>query len=120
MYLLQLPQRPVYPCVRYQRISTVPLTTMDQSVTQWQQAGRARFQIDVYASGASGGAQTDTVVRAIATALKSFNGWSISGDTGYPNAPNLLVNRSMGIEPNTQPPLFKDRSDWMVWYREQN
>lgn len=114
LYLVQLPQGPEFPCAVYQRISTVPVTTMNQAAN-WQGMGWCRFTFQVWCKGPSAGIQTDTISRAIQVALQSFNGYN---QAATQQAPNFLLTRTMSVEPNTQPPLYTSRSDYKIFYTE--
>lgn len=117
VYLVQLPQNPTYPAIRYQRISTIPLYTHQLGGSQGT-VGWCRFQFDGFCQGPSSGKQSDELARAILTALGKFNAYQF-GQSPLVQAPNFLITRSMGIEPGTQPPVFKARLDVKVWYRDQ-
>lgn len=118
LYLVQLPPGIVdgyYPAAAFQRISTVPLYTHSQGVgTANGSAGWTRFQFTVWAKGAGSGLQTDTAIRAILTALASFN-----GQPGVLGAANFLMSRRMQVEPQVDPPLFKAIADVRIWYQDQ-
>jgi hypothetical protein len=118
-YLYQLPQNPPYPCGTIARISTVPITTMDQS-QPWQQTGWARIQFDVFCQGPSSGTQTDTIARAIQSAMLGLNAGEPQGSPELVlPAPNFLLNRRMLIDTEPNPPVFRASLDYRIYYQEQ-
>ena len=119
LYLVQLPQRPTYPAMTYQRIDTVPYTTLTQGST-FQQMGWARFQFTAWAQGPTAGSQTDQIARQLQAAMLTFSAAQQPWSPEIINQrPNLMLTRSMGIEPQTEPPLFKARIDYRILYWEQ-
>lgn len=124
LYLVQLPQDVLtfsnWPAVVYQRVSTVPLYTHSFDTGQQASVGWARFQITSWSRGPSSGNESDQIARAIHAALQTFNAWA---DPICPSvvisAPNYLLNRRMHVEPQTDPPLFKQILDVKIWYRDQ-
>ena len=123
LYLVQLPQEPTYPAMTFQRISTVPYSTMNQLGTYapgWQGMGWARFMFCAWGNGPNSGVEMDQVARALQLAMSTFNAsalpWSPETLT---QAPNFMMTRSMSIEPQTDPPLFKARIDYRILYQEQ-
>ncbi len=118
LYDRQLPPTPTYPCAAYQRISTIPLYSQERGSEQGG-VGWARFQISMWASGQNGGNDSDAIATAFANALQGFNLWSPPASPVVVNtAPNYVLNRRAGIEPNTNPPVFKVFLDIKVWYQE--
>jgi len=119
LYLCQLPPQPTYPCVTYQRIATIPLTTGPQG-SGWQGMGWARFSFSGWCNGKTSGAQSDALARALQAAMLTFDAsqtpWS---PETVSQAPNFLLNRSMTVEPQTDPPLFRARLDYRLLYQEQ-
>ncbi len=112
----QLPQNPVFPCCSYARISDVPLYSQEhdsaQGTTRW-----ARFQVDVWSKS---DIEADQVADAIEAALQTFNLWlQPSSPFVLTSAPNTVLMRRDGIEPNTQPPIFREILDIKVWYSVQ-
>lgn len=119
LYDVMLPAPPTYPCVRFQRISTVPYSTMNQSAN-WQGMGWARFQFDIWANGSNADTQTDTICRTIQAAMLTFNASTTPTSPEVINqAPNFMLNRSLTVQPQTNPPLFWARMDWRILYQEQ-
>ncbi len=111
----QLAQNPIYPCVRYQRISTIFLYSQERGSEQGG-VGWARFQVDCLAII---GDDADAIATAISQALQTFNLWSPPASPVVVNtAPNSVLNRRAAIEPNTQPPVFKTILDIKVWFAE--
>lgn len=123
LYLVQLPQNPPYPCMVYQRISTRPITTMNQLgdySAGWQGMGWARFQFTAWANGSGAGNQTDQIARALQGAMNTFDASQLPGSPAIlTHAPNLMLNRIMTVEPQTDPPLFKAQIDFDILYMEQ-
>lgn len=118
LYLVQLPQNPVYPAATYQRITTIPVYVHTLGGGQGQ-IGYARFQITGWHSGASSGKQSDDFARAVLAALQTFNAFALpSSPLVLTQAPNFLLSRRMQVEPGTQPPIFKAILDVKLWYRD--
>jgi hypothetical protein len=112
----QIAQNPVYPCCSYARISDVPLYSQEkdalQGTTRW-----ARFQVDVWSMD---DIEADVVATAIEAALQGFNLWTAPASPVVVNtAPNTVLSRRDGIEPNTQPPIYRETLDIKVWYSVQ-
>jgi hypothetical protein len=119
LYLVQLPQNPVYPAATYQRISTFPLYVHKLGGVQGQ-VGWSRFQITGWFSGATSGQQSDGFARAVAAAIQTFNAFALPGSPSVlTQAPNYILSRRMHVEPNTQPPIYKAILDVKLWYRDQ-
>lgn len=125
LYLVQLPQNPVYPCGVYQRVSTQPLYvhTRGRVPLNGGQAsiGRARFSFSFWSdNGATGGAIVESIALALMAAMENVNLIALPTSPATINdAPNFLITRRMSIEPQTQPPLFKAMLDFMCWYSDQ-
>jgi hypothetical protein len=131
LYLMQLPQNPqgpptdLYPCGIYARVSTVPLyvQTRGRATLQGGQAsvGRVRLSFTFWSDdGTNGSIIVENIALALMAAMENVNlvdlptsPFVISG------APNFLVTRRPGIEPQTQPPLQKTMLDFMCWYQDQ-
>lgn len=117
IFLVQIPENPTYPVCAIERVSTVPLYVQQLDSTQ-ASGGWVRFQITVWASSATSGHDVDTIALAILSALRGFNLWQPTGDP-LRNAPNYMLNRRMGVEPQTSPPLYKAIMDVRFFYRDQ-
>jgi hypothetical protein len=114
-WLVQLPQNPAYPCATIQRVSTVPLYVQaDVGDPQQAGVGRARLQFTCWASGPTAGQISDAIAQAVLSVARSFSAYG-SPPTG---SPTFLLNRFMSIEPQTQPPLFKQQLDILFWYSD--
>lgn len=125
LYLVQLPQNPIYPCGIYQRVSTTPLyiQTRGRNPLTGGQAtiGQVRFSFTFWSNdGAQGGAIVESIALALMAAMENVNLIALpTSPATITNAPNRLITRRMGIEPNTQPPLFKALLDFLCWYSDQ-
>ena len=115
-FLVQLPQNPPYPCATIQRVSTVPLYVQAPSGYAPQAAvGRARLQYTCWVEDpVNSGPISDQIAQAVLAVTRSFSAFG-SPPTG---SPTFLLNRRMGIEPQTQPPLFKQILDILFWYQD--
>lgn len=119
MFDRQLPQNPIFPCIRFQRISTIPLYSQENDSDQ-ASVGWTRFQVDAIADGPDGGNVATAIALAVSKALQTFNLWSLPASPVVVNAaPNTVLNRRTGIEPSTKQPLFKEIVDVRCWYSEQ-
>lgn len=120
LYDRQIAQNPPqYPCAAYQRISTIPLYSQEHDSDQ-ASVGWARYQITVWADGPNGGIIAANVAKAFSDALQGFNLWNQpASPVVVQSAPNYILNRRAGIEPNTKQPLFKEFIDIKCWYSEQ-
>jgi hypothetical protein len=119
LYLVQLPQNPVYPCAAYQRVATVPLYTQENA--NQGTVGYVRFQFTGFFQGASSGQQSDAFAQAVTAALETFNcamGAQSPPVLGTP--PNYVIGRRMLVQPQTQPPIFMCVIDAKLWYNETN
>lgn len=130
LYLLQLPQNPqgppdLYPCGIYARISTQPLyvhTRGRNPLTGGQATiGRARFSFTFWSDdGANGSIIVENIALALMAAMEGVNLVDQPSSPFVINgAPNFLITRRPGIEPQTQPPLQKTMLDFMCWYSDQ-
>jgi hypothetical protein len=116
-WLFQLPQNPGYPCATIERVSTVPLYIQAPPGYAPQAAvGRARLQYTCWVkNNTSAGQISDQIAQAVLSITRSFSAFG-SPPTG---SPTFLINRRMGIEPQTQPPLFKQIMDILFWYSDE-
>jgi hypothetical protein len=115
-WLVQLPQNPNFPAATIQRVSTVPLY-VQANVGDSQQAGvgRARLQYTCWVKNdATAGQISDAIAQAVLSVTRSFSAFG-SPPTG---SPTFMLNRQMSIEPQTQPPLFKQIIDLLFWYSD--
>jgi hypothetical protein len=120
LYLLQLPQNPVYPAAVYQRVSTVPIYSHSPATGQQASVGWARFSITGWATGANSGAIMEAFAAAVLAALQTFNAWALpTSPQVITQSPNYIVGRRMSIEPQTDPPLFMAAIDVRICYRDQ-
>lgn len=116
-YLVQLPQNPDYPAATIQRISTVPLYVQTEpGDTRQATVGKVRIQYTCWVEDpVNSGPISDSIAQAVLNVLRSFSAY---GSPATSN-PSYLLNRRMLIEPQTQPPLFKQELDIMFWYQDQ-
>lgn len=125
LYLVQLPQNPQYPCGVYQRVFTQPLyvQTRGRNPLTGGQAtiGWSRFSFTFWSNdGAQGGSIVEQIALAVMAAMESVNLIDLPQSPVVINqAPNFLITRRMGIEPQTQPPLFKAMLDFKIWFQDQ-
>jgi hypothetical protein len=115
-WLVQLPQNPNYPAATIQRVSTVPLYVQALTGDPQQAAvGRARLQFTCWVLNSSAAGQiSDRIAQAVLAVTRSFSAYG-SPPTG---SPTFMLNRRMSIEPQTQPPLFKQQLDILFWYSD--
>lgn len=108
VYPLNLPQKPAYPAVTYQRISTVPVKVMGTTSARVALM-QARFQIDAWASTPDGAtALADAVFAAI-------EGWSKTAATAVRDT--ALDNRIEDFEEGLPAPgLFRVIQDFLITY----
>jgi hypothetical protein len=120
LYLVQLPQNPVYPSAAYQRVTTVPLYTQENALQGT--VGYVRFQITGFFQGADSGQQSETFAQAVTEALETFN--CATGPPASPpvlgTPPNYVLGRRMLVQPQTQPPIFMCVLDAKLWYNDAN
>jgi hypothetical protein len=121
LFLVQLPPNPTYPCAAFQRISTNPIYSHSPSAGQQGTVGWCRFQFTCWATGATSGQSVEAFAAAILAALQTFNAWAVpmSPEVAIDQAPNFVIGRRMGIEPQLSPPVFKTIIDVKIWYRDQ-
>jgi hypothetical protein len=125
LYLVQLPQNPIYPCGVYQRVSTQPLYVQTRGRTPLTggQAtiGWARFSFKFWSNdGQQGGSIVESIANALMAAMETVNLIALpQSPVVINNAPNFLLTRRMGVEPQTQPPLYFEMLDFKLWYSDQ-
>lgn len=126
LYVAQLPQNPSYPCGIYQRVSTTPLyvnSVRGRNPLTGGQAtvGKVRFSFTFWSNdGKNGAAIVESIALALMAAMENVNLIGLPTSPATINqAPNFLITRRTGIEPQTQPPLFKAMLDFMCWYQDQ-
>jgi hypothetical protein len=105
IYPLRLPAKPIWPAIRYARVSTVLDRTVDGSL------GRkvARFQIDCWDETPDG---ADTLARAVEAALAAFSGTSAGARILH----SRLDNEQQAVE--GKPTLYRVIQDFIVTYAE--
>jgi hypothetical protein len=113
LYNIQMPQNPTYPAAAFQRISTNRQYVHPQSQGAGKTApfGWIRLQLTIWGDplNASSQDQVQQIADAFRTAIHKFNP---SPDA----AGNGLFTERPGIEPGTQPPLFKWIQDWQIYF----
>jgi len=124
-YDKQLPQQNVtgagalaYPAGVYQRISS-PRLFVHTPLAQQASAGRARFQLTFWATGAT---STLTLGQIDAAVLAAFRGSDFFFPSGSPPVDRgnfFSYDSRMEVEPNTQPPLARLRIDVQFWFQDQ-
>lgn len=119
LYLVQLPQNPTYPVAAYQRISTQRIYSHSPQAAQ-ASTGWSRFQFTCWASGATGGQVALAFRLALQNALQTFNAWALpTSPEVFLQYPNFILDERMGVEPQTNPPLFKAIIDAKIWFQDQ-
>jgi uncharacterized protein DUF3168 len=124
LYHVQLPQIPSYPSGVLQRISTQPLYvhTRGRTPLEGGQAtvGWARISLCFWTDGRNAADTGESIAQAVMAAMENFNAWALPQSPSVLfSAPNILITRRTGIEPQTQPPLFKAMLDFKIWYQDQ-
>jgi hypothetical protein len=109
----QLPQNPSFPCAAYQRITTSRIYSHGGAAD----TGWIRFQISIWCQSKSSGADAVNIALAIVNALKSIDASGLA--TPGAATRNFVLNQRLDIEPNTQPPIFKQILDVRIYFRDQ-
>lgn len=119
-YVDQLPQNPVYPCGTVQRVSDVPYYTQQAPGGTQGSVGWCRISITIWCDGATATDIRESLARAIILAMQTFSCYDLpSSPLVVRQAPNILLNRRHGVEPQTRQPLFKAMLDFRVGYQFQ-
>lgn len=117
LYLVQLPQNPVYPSACYQRIATVPLYTQDNDLQGT--VGWARFRVYGFFEGKNSGNDSEAFAQAVTAALQTFNcGQPQQSPPVLGTPPNYVIGRKMEVQPQTQPPIYMSVIDIKLWYND--
>lgn len=117
-YLVRLPQNPSYPCGIFMRVATVPIYT--QNLGLQAQVGKARIQFQFWSASSTAEAELNSIYQAMLAVLAGFSAYALPQSPPLANqAPNIVVNRTIGIEDQTQPQLFTMRCDVDLWYQDQ-
>jgi len=120
LFLVQLPQNLLtgspFKALTFQRVST----QRQYSHSSPADVGWCRFQFTAWANTAAAGADCLGIGYALFNALKTFNAAALPASPPVlTQAPNFVLNQYMGIEPNTQPPIYKCILDVRIWFRDQ-
>ncbi len=120
LWLLQLPQNILngtpFKALTYQRISTQRIYAHSGGAD----VGWCRFQFTAWAQTQSSGEDVLDIAYALFNALKTFNAAVLPSSPLVHNAhPNFVINQFMGIEPNTQPPIYKCILDVRIAFQDQ-
>ncbi len=120
LFLMQLPQNLLngspFKALTYQRISTFREYAHSGSAD----VGWCRFQFTAWANTAAAGADCLGIGYALFNALKTFNAAQPPASPPVLHqAPNFVLNQYMGIEPATQPPIYKCILDVRIWFQDQ-
>jgi hypothetical protein len=114
VYIVQMPQQPVYPLIRYQRISTQRMyaNTGASASTTW-----TRFQFDLAATGADGSVVALQLRDALLGALQNFDGSNQPASPAVPSnqAPNFALQEMMTAWPASPQPIFVYRVDVRIF-----
>jgi Protein of unknown function (DUF3168) len=106
-----LPQNITFPSATYQRVTTTRLYAHDGPAD----TGWIRFQISIWCQSKTSGADAITIALAVINAIKALNASGLASD----GPKNFVLNQRLDIEPNTQPPIFKQILDMRVYFRDQ-
>ena len=120
LFLLQLPQSLLngspFKALTFQRLST----KRQYSHSSPADVGWCRFQFTAWANTTAAGADSHAIGYALFNALKTFNAWALPASPEVlTGAPNFVINQYMEIEPQTQPPIYKNVLDVRIWFRDQ-
>ncbi len=120
LYLLQLPQSLLsgtpFRALTYQRISTQRIYSHSSPAD----VGWCRFQFTAWAQTKASGEDVLNIAYALFNALKTFNAAALPQSPLVLNQhPNFVINQFMGIEPNTQPPIYKCVLDVRIAFQDQ-
>lgn len=120
LHLVQIPQNPTFPCVRYQRISTQRLVRGGAPGPDQQSVGWARIQFDCYADGPSGGQTALEVFDALRKAMLTFNAAAAANSPKtLTQSPNTIINDQMMIYAELRQPVMWYRADFRVWFNDE-
>jgi hypothetical protein len=107
----QLPQNVTFPAAAYQRISTTRYYAhQGPADTGW-----IRFQISIWCRSKSSGLDALNIALAIISALKTLDASGLASA----GPKNFVLNQRLDIEPNTEPPIFKQILDVRIYFRDQ-
>lgn len=115
-WLVQLPQNPKFPAATIQRVGTRPLYfhALPGYLAQ-ASVGLARLKYKCWVKNdTSAGIISDQIGLAVIDVMRSFSAWG-SPLTG---SPSYVLNRTMGIDPDTQPPMYQQILDLSFWYQD--
>ncbi len=120
LFLMQLPQNLLtgspFKALTYQRISTL----REYAHSGPANVGWCRFQFTAWANTSAAGKDCLDIGYALFNALKTFNAAALPASPPVLNqAPNFVLNQYMGIEPKTQPPIYKCILDVRIWFQDQ-
>jgi hypothetical protein len=123
LYHAQLVESPVYPAGTLQRAGTNPFYVQTRGrgnlVGGQATMGWVRISLAFWTTGAAAAETGESIAQAIMAAMENFNN---SAQPTSPavifSAPNYLVTRRSGVEPGTQPPLFKELLDFRMLFQD--
>jgi len=119
IYLVQKANGCDFPCMAYQRITSVPLYAQGFGNSQGT-FGSARFQFTAFGAGATGGEDVLAVRDQLVNALRSFNASAIpTSPPSLQQAPNFVLMERMSNEPQPQQTIFMYVLDALIWYQDQ-
>ncbi len=117
MYLVQIPQKPTYPCLSYQRVGTAPLYTQNLGSAQGT-VGWARVQFVIYGKT---GAEVLQIKQALTDSLQTWNAGALPRSPQvHDQAPNFVLGGYMSVLPMPQQPIFTWIMDARIFYGEDN
>lgn len=118
LYEIQLPENPVYPAGVFSRVSDVPMYVQSPDTGQQASVGYVRMNFKFWFNGGNATLDRETLCRAFIAALGTFSAWQLISDP-FLSAPNYVMRRHHGIEPETDPPLYFADFDVKIVYRNQ-
>lgn len=114
LYEVQLPQNvPTYPVGSFQRIST-QRNWVNAQGGQFSDFGWVRFQVDLWSNTETADDDVSQAAQAIIVALRTFNAYSSASQGGSAR----VMNQRTHVEPNTQPPMWREMLDIQIWFSD--
>lgn len=120
-YLHKFPQNAVFPCISYDRISTVKTYVHTLGAAQGS-FGWVRFQATCYGGdGPNGTSISLSLADAVIAALQTFNAAAApASPVVLRQAPNFLLNQRDGICEQLQQPIYTQVLDLKIWAQTLN
>jgi hypothetical protein len=109
----------VYPAGVYQRIAATRLFYQGPGSDQ-ANVGRGRFRFTFWANTNNAVAVLGQIELAVIAMLKTFDAYNPPGSPPtFIQAGTFAYSSQMGVEPETQPPLYKLEVDFSFWFADQ-